>query len=74
MSGLNLSTEEVARLIPSTVDQGIEQHKERHLQLHQIVNDESEKDTPWLNHTGWKRRFADMDMAKLVAMTRFVTS
>ena len=23
-----------------------------------------------MNYTGWKRRFADMDMAKLVAMTQ----
>jgi len=59
-----------ASLIQSTVNKAIEQHKEHHLQRHQIVNNESSKDTPWLNNTGWKRRFADMDMAKLVAMTR----
>jgi hypothetical protein len=57
-------------LIQSTVNQAIQQHKEHHLQRHQIVNNESGKDTPWLNNTGWKRRFADMDMVKLVAMSR----
>ena len=70
MSSQNLSTEDDFLLIQSTVNQAIEQHKERHLQRHQIVNNKSEKDTPWLNNTGWKRRFADMDMAKLTAMTR----
>jgi hypothetical protein len=59
-----------ASLIQSTVDKAVEQHKKHHLQLHQIIDNESEKDSPWLNNTGWKRRFADMDMAKLTAMTQ----
>ena len=59
-----------ATLIQSTVTKAVEQHKERHLQRHQMVNNESTKDTPWLNYTGWKRQFADMDMTGLVRMTR----
>jgi len=57
-------------LIQSTVDRAIEQYKERHLQRNQIINSESGKDSPWLNYTGWKRQFVDMDMAALVRMTR----
>jgi len=48
----------------------IEQNKERYLQRHQVVNNESGKDTPWLNYTGWKRQFVEMDMTELVRMTR----
>ena len=33
---------------------------------HKIINDESTKDTPWLNHTSWKRMFAGREMSELV--------
>ena len=68
----NSSIDDDTSLIQSMIDKANKQHQEQHLQRHQIVNDESGKDTPWLNYTGWKRRFADMDMAKLVAMTQLM--
>lgn len=39
------------------------------LQRHKIINDESTKDTPWLNRTGWKRMFDGQDMSDLVPVT-----
>lgn len=39
------------------------------LQRHKIINDESTKDTPWLNHMGWKRMYAGTDMSDLVPAT-----
>ena len=57
-------------LIQSTINKANEQDKERHFQRHQSIIDKGGKDTPWLNYTGWKRQFAETDMAKLIAMTR----
>ena len=39
------------------------------LQRHKIINDESTKDTPWLNRTDWKRMYAGKDMSDLVPAT-----
>jgi len=55
-------------LIRLALERGKEQDKVRNIDRHKIVNDESGKDTPWLNHTGWKRRFAGQDMSQLVQM------
>jgi hypothetical protein len=57
-------------LIRGLIDEAKEQYKKRHLERHLIVNDESGKDSPWLNHTRWKRMFTNIDMTKLVAMTQ----
>jgi hypothetical protein len=43
--------------------------EDRHLERHRIHNNESTKDTPWLNRTGWKRMFADRDMKMLMEKT-----
>jgi hypothetical protein len=42
---------------------------EYRLQRHKITNDESTKDTPWLNRTDWKRMYAGVDMSDLVPAT-----
>jgi len=57
-------------LIQVIIDKANKQDKEHHLQRYQNISDNSRKDTPWLNYTGWKRQFADKNMAKLVAMTQ----
>ena len=63
-------TDDDASLIQSMIDKAKKQHQQQYLQRHQIINDETGKDTPWLNYTGWKRMFAGVDMTKLVEMTR----
>jgi hypothetical protein len=57
-------------LIQSTINKGNEQDKECHFHRHRTISNNDGKESPWLNYTGWKRQFADADMAKLVAMTR----
>jgi len=66
----NSIVNDTTSLIQSTINKGNEQDKERHFQRHQTMSDKGGKNTPWLNYTGWKRQFVDMDMTALVTMTR----
>ena len=66
----NSSIDDDTSLIRSMIDKAKKRHQEQHLQRHQIINDETGKDTPWLNYTGWKRMFANADMSKLIGMTQ----
>jgi hypothetical protein len=56
-------------LISDMLTTAKQRDEERHLERHRINNNESTKDTPWLNRTGWKRMFADRDMKMLVEKT-----
>jgi len=56
-------------LISDILTTAKQRDEERHLERHRINNNESTKDTPWLNRTGWKRMFADRDMKMLVEKT-----
>jgi hypothetical protein len=56
-------------LISDMLTTAKQRDEDRHLERHRINNNESTKDTPWLNRTGWKRMFADRDMKVLVEKT-----
>lgn len=56
-------------LISDMLTTAKQRDEDRHLERHRINNNESTKDTPWLNRTGWKRMFADRDMKMLVEKT-----
>jgi hypothetical protein len=56
-------------LISDMLTTAKQRDEDRHLERHRINNNESTKDTPWLNRTGWKRMFADREMKMLVEKT-----
>jgi hypothetical protein len=56
-------------LISDMLTTAKQRDEDRHLERHRINNNESTKDTPWLNWTGWKRMFADRDMKVLMEKT-----
>lgn len=64
-----VTSDRLDHLISDMLTTAKERDEERHLERHRINNNESTKDTPWLNRTGWKRMFADRDMKMLVEKT-----
>ena len=48
--------------IQATLATAKTQDHERHLHRHRIYNQETGKDTPWIQYTGWKRVFDNCDM------------
>jgi len=55
-------------LIKATLKFAKEQNHQRHLQRHYIQNSEDGKDTPWIQYTGWKRRFEGCNMEDWVKL------
>jgi len=55
-------------LIKATLKSVKEQNHQRHLQHHYIHNSEDGKDTPWIQYTGWKRRFEGCNMEDWVKL------
>ena len=64
-----VTSNQLNRLISDMLTAAKQCDEDRHLERHRIHNDESTKDTPWLNRTGWKRMFVDRDMKTLVEKT-----
>jgi len=65
------TTAEIDQLIQSTLASAETQENLRHLQRHHIYNEETGKDSPWIQFTGWQRRFNNCDMsewAKLIEL------
>jgi len=62
------STTERQALIRATLKSAKEQNHQRHLQRHYIQNSEDGKDTPWIQYTGWKRRFEGCNMEDWVKL------
>src|SRR5436305_2186391 len=64
-----VTSDQLNHLISDMLMTATQRDEDRHLERHRINNDESTKDTPWLNRTGWKRMFADVDMKMLMEKT-----
>ena len=64
-----VTSNQLDHLISDMLTAQAQRDEDRHLERHRIHNNESTKDTPWLNRTGWKRMFADRDMKMLVEKT-----
>ena len=64
-----VTSDQLNDLISDMLMMQAQRDEDRHLERHRINNNESTKDTPWLNRTGWKRMFADRDMKMLVEKT-----
>jgi hypothetical protein len=55
-------------LIRATLQSAKEQNRQRHQQRHYIHNTEDGRDTPWIQYTGWKRRFEGCNMEEWVKL------
>src|SRR5437762_12984072 len=65
----SVTSNQLDHLISDMLTVQAQHDEDRHLERHRIHNNESTKDTSWLNHTGWKRIFVDRDMKMLVEKT-----
>jgi hypothetical protein len=57
-------------LIKKTISFAEQEQKQRYLERNKINNEEHGKESPWLNYTGWQRRFAGEDMERLMKLIR----
>jgi hypothetical protein len=62
------SATEINGLIKATLQTAKEQTRQRHVQRYYIQNEETGKDTPWIQYTGWKRRFEGCNMEDWVKL------
>ena len=62
------SVTERQEVIKATLKTVKDQNHQRHLQRHYIQNSEDGKDTPWIQYTGWKRRFEGCNMENWVKL------
>jgi hypothetical protein len=59
---------EIKALIKATLQMAKEQNHQRHLHRHFIQNEEDGRDSPWIQYTGWKRRFEGCNMEDWVKL------